>query len=58
VESDVIISKEALYALATNPPHTLDDLDQIPGLGPWKRDKYGPELLTLLARVDQQTSRD
>jgi ribonuclease D len=45
VESDVIIPKEALWALARTPPQSLDDLDQIPGLGPWKRDKYGDELL-------------
>ncbi|MBX3065402.1 MAG: ribonuclease D [Anaerolineae bacterium] len=49
VESDVIIPKEALWALAKNPAHTLEELEHIPGLGPWKRDQYGEELLKLLA---------
>jgi ribonuclease D len=53
VESDVIIPKEALWALARTPPQSLGDLDQIPGLGPWKRDKYGDELVRLLARFVQ-----
>ncbi len=53
VESDVIIAKETLWALARTPPQSLGDLDKIPGLGPWKRDKYGDELLKLLANVSQ-----
>jgi ribonuclease D len=50
VESDVIIAKETLWALARTPPQSVDDLDKVPGLGPWKRDKYGDELIKLLAR--------
>lgn len=49
VESDVIIPKEALWALAKLPARTLEELDRIPGLGPWKREQYGEELLALLA---------
>ncbi len=51
VESDVIIPKEALWALARLRPLNLADLDQIPGLGPWKRQRYGVELLNLLAGI-------
>jgi ribonuclease D len=54
VESDVIIAKDVLWALAQTPPHNLHDLDTIPGFGPWKREKYGAELLQLLARVAEQ----
>jgi ribonuclease D len=54
VESDVIIPKEALWALARNAPGSALDLDNIPGLGPWKKEKYGSELLRLLASVAQQ----
>jgi ribonuclease D len=54
VESDVIIPKDVLWALAQTPPRYLEDLDTIPGFGPWKREKYGAELLQLLARVSQQ----
>jgi ribonuclease D len=54
VESDVILSKEVLWALARNPPTALDDLDRVPGLGPWKRERYGAQLLDVLARLVQQ----
>jgi ribonuclease D len=54
VESDVILSKEVLWALARNPPASLDDLDRVPGLGPWKRERYGAQLLDVLARLVQQ----
>lgn len=54
VESDVIISKEAMWAMANVPPHALDDLLNVPGLGPWRRSSYGPELLEVVtnARVE------
>lgn len=48
VESDVIISRQALWDMAYKAPTTLDDLEQIEGLGPWRREKYGSELLRLL----------
>jgi ribonuclease D len=56
VESDVIIPKEALWALARTPPRTVADLDGVPGLGPWKREKYGAELIKLLAHVTQDSA--
>jgi ribonuclease D len=52
VESDVILPKDALWALARSVPQSPDDLLTIPGLGPWKRAQYGAELLTLLANVE------
>ncbi len=54
VESDVIIPKETLWALARNAPNSPGELDNIPGLGPWKKEKYGAELLRLLAAVAEQ----
>lgn len=48
VESDVILSKDALWALAYRDPATLDDLDGIRGLGPWRRAEYGQEILDVL----------
>ncbi len=51
VESDVIIPKDTLWALARSVPRTPDDLNAIPGLGPWKRKKYGAELIGLLATI-------
>jgi ribonuclease D len=56
VESDVIIPKEALWALARTPPRTAADLDGVPGLGPWKREQYGAELIKLLAHITQDSA--
>jgi ribonuclease D len=52
VESDVIVPKDALWAMARTVPQSPDDLLTIPGLGPWKRAQYGTELLSLLASVE------
>jgi ribonuclease D len=48
VESDVIISKEALWAVASKVPYTLDDLQNIEGLGPWRLATYGEDLLNVM----------
>ena len=48
VESDVILPKTVLWALARNPARTREDLAAISDLGPWRRELYGDELLKLL----------
>jgi ribonuclease D len=48
VESDVIISRDALWTLAKNNPKTLKDLEKINILGPWRLQAYGDEIITLL----------
>jgi ribonuclease D len=48
VESDVIISKDALWALAYRAPVSVDDLQGIHGLGPWRIAEYGQEIVELL----------
>ena len=48
VESDVIISKNSLWAIALRQPATVDDLDCIPGLGPWRRRTYGAQLVAVV----------
>jgi ribonuclease D len=48
VDPDVIISNSALWQLAERNPGTLEDLEGIEGLGPWKRRAYGPEILRVL----------
>lgn len=50
VESDVIISREVLWLVAQRKPRTLEELEQIPGLGPWRLSEYGQELLDVLKR--------
>lgn len=51
VESDVILSKNILWLLARNAPRTIDDLQGIPGMGPWRLSHYGSELLEVLDKV-------
>ena len=48
VESDVIISRVALWDIARRNPGSVDDLRDICGLGPWRRQTYGPALVAVL----------
>jgi ribonuclease D len=50
VESDVIINREALWAIALQMPTTPDALAAIPSLGPYRLNKYGDELLTIVQK--------
>lgn len=51
VESDVILPRDVVWALARKPPRTLEELDQIADFGPWRRQEYGEEILKVLAKV-------
>ena len=51
VESDVIISKKALWELANQDPKNQDGLTEIKSLGAWQRKKYGPEILKALRQL-------
>ncbi|NPV66217.1 MAG: ribonuclease D [Anaerolineae bacterium] len=57
VESDVIISRDALWALARLAPRTVAEMAQIPELGAFKSQVYGEEILQVLARVGQGNGR-
>jgi ribonuclease D len=48
VESDVIVSRTALEAIAAVNPHTLEELSQIEELSDWHRQTYGEEILKVL----------
>ncbi|MBN1965442.1 MAG: ribonuclease D [Anaerolineae bacterium] len=52
VESDVIVPRTALWALARQVPDSVEGLEGIPGLGPWRRAAYGPELIAVLQQVN------
>ncbi len=52
VESDVIIARDTLWLLAHEAPTSVAELDDIPGLGPWRRAEYGEELLEVLSRAN------
>jgi len=48
VGPDVIISNTALWKLAEQNPSTIEEMKHIEGLGPWKRKRYGSEILNVL----------
>ncbi len=48
VESDVIISRDALWELARGAPRTPEALARIENLGPVRREAYGPEILAVI----------
>lgn len=56
VESDVIVTKQTLWSLAYKAPTTLEELDDIEGLGPWRTRTYGDEILAVLAQYEQNGS--
>lgn len=48
VDSDVIISRDALNAIAQANPRTWEELATLPELPPWRRQTYGQEILHVL----------
>lgn len=50
VESDVIISRDALWALARANPQSKAELAEVAGVGPWRFQAYADEILDLLNR--------
>ena len=54
VESDVIVSKQTLWSLAHLAPTSLDQMQGIQGLGPWRLQTYGEEILQVIEIHDSQ----
>ncbi len=48
VETDVIVSNDVLVALARTRPRTVEEIAQVSGLGAWKLQEYGGEMLSVL----------
>ena len=48
VESDVIVSRDALWTLARNNPRSRIELDNLNVLGPWRFQAYGDEIISVL----------
>jgi DNA helicase-2/ATP-dependent DNA helicase PcrA len=51
VPAYVVFNDRTLAELASRTPRTLAELAAIPGIGPAKLERYGPELLTRLAEI-------
>ncbi len=51
VESDIILSKEVMWTLARRPPNAVDDLAEVQGLGPWRRETYGADLIRVVSEA-------
>jgi ribonuclease D len=47
VDSDVILPRDIMEAIALNPPRTPADLDVLMATIPWRREQFGPEILRL-----------
>lgn len=54
VESDVIMTKQALWSLAYKDPACMEDLVNIEGLGPWRLQAYGAEILAVLQHFENE----
>lgn len=48
VESDVILSRDAMWSIARNNPDSLDDLARIEGIGPHRLRQHGADILSEL----------
>ncbi|MEW5989473.1 MAG: HRDC domain-containing protein [Chloroflexota bacterium] len=51
VESDVILGRQAMWEIAHANPQTAEDLLKIKGLGPWRRQAYGAEILEVTSET-------
>lgn len=52
VETDVILAREVLWDLAHSAPTTADELTTIDSLGPWRRDRYGEEIIAIIRDIE------
>lgn len=51
VNSDIIMPKDLLWQIAKEAPESMQDLEAIDALGPWRRAQYGSEILQVLQRT-------
>jgi ribonuclease D len=56
VESDIILSKQALWALAYHAPSSVQALEAISEIGSHRRGKYGAELIKILLKHHQKNN--
>lgn len=54
VESDIVLPRDALWMIAKHPPRTLQELQNITSLGPWRMAAYGEEILQVLRDYEEK----
>lgn len=47
VAPEIVLTNDVLLEIAKRQPRTLEELQTIPSIGPWKAKTYGPDLLRL-----------
>jgi ribonuclease D len=52
VSSDIVASKDALWEISELAPRTIQELQALRFLGPWRQKTYGEEILHVLETVD------
>jgi ribonuclease D len=53
VNDDIVFSNSVLMTIAQNTPQSVEELEDIPGIGPWKAKTYAPGILPLMnGRID------
>lgn len=50
VNADIVFTNSTLMEIAQRAPHSVDELTQIPEIGPWKAKTYGPEIFPILQK--------
>jgi ribonuclease D len=53
VESDIILPRDLLHALANKNPLEMDSLAECLRDVPWRREQYGEEILQVLRKVEK-----
>jgi ribonuclease D len=57
VESDVILAREAMFRIAREAPQTPAELSRIPGVGSYRLEAYGAEILAALQSAGPSGAR-
>jgi ribonuclease D len=57
VESDIVLPKPFMHAIAEKNPHNLDELSALMPDSPWRLDQFGRTLLTLISTTPAKRGR-
>jgi superfamily II DNA helicase RecQ len=51
----IVFHDSTIEAIADRRPRTIPELRRVPGVGPMKLDRYGAEIVAIVARADEPT---